>query len=86
MRSGWKVPFTTSSLLKLKKDSINNIKIWSRSSCILSKFINKTVFIHCGNSFSKIIVTPGMVGNKFGQYAFTRKMSKSRKKIKKKKK
>jgi small subunit ribosomal protein S19 len=99
MRSIWKGPFLSQSLIKtlIKFENYNGFtttklspkKIWSRNSTILPLFVNNFFSIHNGNSFKTVEITEEMVGDKFGQYARTRKKNLNRfkkKKIRKKKK
>ena len=48
------------------------IKIWSRSSVILSAFIGKTVHVYNGHKFIPVSVSEAHVGHKFGEFAPTR--------------
>ena len=70
-RSLWKGPFVDANMFTgLDK---TNKRIWSRRSVIVPQFVNKTVSIHNGKSFTKITVTQDMVGHKFGEFSMTRK-------------
>ncbi len=51
----------------------NHIKLQSRSSIILSKFVNKRVFIYTGKDYKFLDVTRLHVGYKFGEFCETRK-------------
>ena len=72
-RSAWKSSFLDFFLLS-KKNLINkqNPKIWSRRSTVPSFLIGKTVQIHNGKTFRKILITREKVGYKFGDFSFTR--------------
>ena len=87
-RSVWKGSFVTKNLLKKnKKTKKNFFKIWSRNSSIPSFLIGKTVFVHNGKQFHKVLITREKIGFKFGEFSMTRKHFKkillSKKKIKK---
>jgi len=82
-RSIWKGPHLVCSVLKvIKKSGIQ--KIWNRSSVIPESFLNKSIFIHNGNTFKKLLVQREHIGFKFGEFSFTRVYgSKRKKKLKK---
>ena len=90
MRALWKGPFVDLSVLKLvdfllrsgKRKKI--IKIWSRRSYILPQFVEQTFAIYTGKSFLSVKITEEMIGNKFGEFASTRKKPVHKKKEKKK--
>lgn len=88
-RSKWKTFFQNNKLfLKTYFTPKANLKIRSRSSTISASFLNKTIFIHTGNSFKKILITRNHLGYKFGEFAVTRSIKKKLKKrsvVKKKK-
>ena len=88
-RSKWKTSFQDNKLfLKTYFTPKSNVKIWSRASTISALLLNKTVFIHTGNSFKKVLITRTHVGYKFGEFAVTRSIKKKLKKrvvVKKKK-
>lgn len=74
-RSKWKGFFQEQSILKIDSKKLNqryNVKIWSRSSVISSKFVSKWVAINKGNGFKRFLVTSEHLGYKFGEFAFTR--------------
>ena len=48
------------------------IRIWSRRSTILPQFVGLTFGVHNGRRFIPVLVTEGMVGHKFGEFAPTR--------------
>lgn len=66
-RAKWKGPYVDLNVLKDKK------KIWSRSSTIPGILIGKSVLIHNGREFKRILITRDKVGFKFGEFSFTRK-------------
>ena len=46
-----------------------------RSDLISSLFIGKQVLVHNGKSYREVLVTEDMVGYKFGEFCWTRKMN-----------
>jgi len=68
----------------------NPIKIRSRSSIILPEFIGSYFSIYTGNNYKTVEINESMIGDKFGEYARTRKRNLNRfiklKKLKKKRK
>ena len=76
-RSVWKVPFVDGYLLK-KAKAMNEytkkgiIKTWSRRSTIVPQFVGLTFGVYNGKKFVSVLVTEGMVGHKFGEFAPTR--------------
>lgn len=84
-RSKWKGSFITRSIIKRTNNS-KKIFIWNRNSAIPYGLIGKTVFIHTGKNFVKIIITREKVGFKFGEFAYTRKHTSKASKKKKNKK
>jgi small subunit ribosomal protein S19 len=81
-RSVWKGNFISKNVLKKKNK--NFFKCWSRNSCIPSYLIGKTILVHTGNNFLKVLITRDKVGYKFGEFALTRKFYKKRLENKKK--
>lgn len=76
-RSVWKGPFVDACLLRKTKKTRG--RIWSRRSFILPKFDGCYVQIHNGRSFIRLKVTKEKVGHKFGEFASTRKASRTTK-------
>ena len=76
-RSVWKVPFVDGYLLK-KAKAMNEstkkgiIKTWSRRSTIVPLFVGLSFGVYNGKKFVSVLVTEGMVGHKFGEFAPTR--------------
>ena len=76
-RSVWKIPFVDGYLLK-KAEAMNEstkksvIKTWSRRSTIFPDFVGHTFSVYNGKKFVSVLVTEGMVGHKFGEFAPTR--------------
>lgn len=54
------------------KNNNKNIKTWSRRSTILPEFIGKTFSIHNGKKFISVFITENMIGQKLGEFSFTR--------------
>ena len=76
-RSVWKGPFVDGYVLKKAEAARNTsrndmIRIWSRRSTILPQFVGLTFGVHNGRRFIPVLVTEGMVGHKFGEFAPTR--------------
>ena len=76
-RSVWKVPFVDGYLLKQAKAMSEStkkgiIKTWSRRSTIVPQFVGLTFGVYNGKKFVSVLVTEGMVGHKFGEFAPTR--------------
>ncbi|KAH0855279.1 hypothetical protein HID58_011696 [Brassica napus] len=74
-RSVWKDPFVDAFLMK-KKNAALNRKIWSRRSTILPEYVDSSVRIYNGKTHVRCKITEGKVGHKFGEFAFTRKVTK----------
>jgi len=84
-RSFWKVPFIAEIFFSgmLKKSKI--FSIWQRSSTIPSFYVNRKFKVHNGIWLLTLNIKTGMVGHKFGEFVFTKKMGRTIH-IKKKKK
>ncbi|CAN6997915.1 unnamed protein product [Brassica oleracea var. botrytis] len=74
-RSVWKDPFVDAFLMN-KKNAALNRKIWSRRSTILPEYVDSSVRIYNGKTHVRCKITEGKVGHKFGEFAFTRKVTK----------
>ena len=89
-RSSWKSPYIENSLLrkvfsqKLKKGNSFSLKVWSRASTICFDFVGLRFRLHNGKDFFPVIVSPEMVGHKFGEFVPTRVRYEFKKKKKKK--
>ena len=59
---------------------INSIKTESRHNTILPTYVGKTVQIHNGKNYTKIMIIREMIGHKFGEFVKTRKTFKFKKK------
>nr|UQV94634.1 ribosomal protein S subunit 19 [Haplopteris ensiformis]UQV94647.1 ribosomal protein S subunit 19 [Haplopteris ensiformis] len=73
----WKGPFVDACFLRRTKKIRG--RIWSRRSSILPKFKGCYAEIHNGRSFIRLRVTNEKVGHKFGEFASTRKASRTTK-------
>jgi len=87
-RSVWKVPFISSVFFSnfVKKSKMLNV--WHRSSVIPASFIHRKFKVHNGIWLMTLNVKTGMIGHKFGEFAFTKRMGREihfKKKTKKKK-
>src|SRR5437588_12863748 len=76
-RSIWKGPFVDGYLLKKAEAARSSgrhevIKMWSRRSTILPKFVGLTFGVYNGQKHIPVLVTEEMVGHKFGEFAPTR--------------
>lgn len=58
---------------KLLKNRTRNV--WCRSATIPFSMINKTVFVHNGKEFRRVLITREKIGFKFGDFSFTRKLA-----------
>jgi small subunit ribosomal protein S19 len=88
-RSKWKSNFVNTKILLDSKVSYKETsmkKLWCRNEVIPGAMINKTLFVHNGRDFIKILISRDKVGYKLGEFAFTRKHSISKKLAKLKKK
>lgn len=79
-RSLKKGPFIDPKLLKkiskIKPDSNEVIKTWSRASVISPEMIGYKFAVHNGKDFIEVKVTEEMVGHRLGEFALTRKFIK----------
>nr|YP_009092424.1 ribosomal protein S19 [Gloeochaete wittrockiana]AIM52010.1 ribosomal protein S19 [Gloeochaete wittrockiana] len=60
------------------------MKTWSRSKIINENDINKTFEVYNGIKFIKIYITMPMMGFKLGEFSWSKKTPKHKKKINKK--
>jgi small subunit ribosomal protein S19 len=89
-RSSWKNPYVHQSVRRKVKrikemqaesgSKKFRIKIMSRSSQILSDFVDLSFMVHNGRDYRLITVTEDMVGHKFGEFAYTRQRHSFKKK------
>ena len=82
-RSIWKGLYCNLRINKSILDNKKRIEVWSRQSSIPGFLINKTVFVHNGKTFKKLLITRDKLGFKFGEFAFKKIRAKT-KEIKKK--
>lgn len=77
-RSSWKVPYINYLLFNesIKNPDSSTIRTMSRSSVILPAFIGKLFEVYTGRTYTRVYVEEKMVGHKFGEFSFTRKMGK----------
>lgn len=73
-----RVKFCDSSLINLKNRKKK--KIFSRSSIILEHHVGHSFYVHTGNKFFLLSVTPQMKGFRFGEFCLTRKQFSHKKK------
>jgi small subunit ribosomal protein S19 len=76
-RSIWKGPFVDGYMLKKAEEALASgrsdvVKIWSRRSTILPRFVGVTFGVHNGQKHIPVSVTEDMIGHKFGEFAPTR--------------
>lgn len=77
-RSVWKGLFCSLKINKRLLGDKKRIEIWSRQSSIPGFLLNKTVFVHNGKTFKKILITREKLGFKFGEFAFTKIKAKTK--------
>lgn len=75
-RSVWKIPYIHNVFFTnmLKNKKIFNV--WHRSSTIPAFFINKKFKVHNGIWLLTLNVKSLMVGSKFGEFSFSKRMGK----------
>ena len=73
-RSNWKGPFVDYNLNNfLKKKSKVTIETKSRNTSIVPDFVGKTLHVHNGKKYIRIIINEDMIGHKLGEFSSTRK-------------
>lgn len=83
VRSKWKGSYCSHSLVRKVLNSLDSTDksegfcIYDRSSIILPEFVGYKVGVYNGYKFNFFIVTNEMVGRKFGEFSFTRRLAKS---------
>lgn len=50
------------------------IYLWDRYLTIITSCVGKLFYVHTGDWFTPLKITPGMVGRKFGEFSFTWKI------------
>ena len=75
MRSIWKCPYILRKIYTnlLQKDK-RNFYLKKKNNVILPEFVGLTLKIYNGKKFFNLVITPPMVGYKFGMFIFTRKL------------
>ena len=56
--------------LRVKKDQV---KTQVRDLVIVPELVGKTIFIHRGNSYERVLITPEMLGHYLGEFTYNRK-------------
>jgi small subunit ribosomal protein S19 len=75
MRSVWKGPYITQNIYKnLLQNNKKFFFIKKKNIVILPEFVGLTVKIYNGQKFFDIKILASMVGHKFGEFVFTRKI------------
>ena len=64
----WKGVYTKNNL-----KNVNSIYSMSRSSVIVPSLVGKTIKVHNGKNFLKVLINERMVGKKLGEFSPTRK-------------
>lgn len=77
-RSAWKNLFCSPRINRSLLNDKKRIEICSRQSSIPEFLLNKTVFIHNGKTFKKLLITRDRLGFKFGEFAFTKIKAKAK--------
>lgn len=76
-RSLKKGPYVDERLLnkisKVKIDSKEVIKTWSRNSTIAPQMVGYTIHVHNGRAHMPVRIIENMVGHKLGEFVSTRK-------------
>lgn len=77
MRAKWKIPFFEFNFLKYlrKKKKKRVTLLCRRNATIVSSFIGLNAGIYNGKRFKVILITDKMIGHKFGEFVFTRRVS-----------
>ena len=79
-RSKWKGKFICFSVLKkylYLKNKYKELIIYKRNSTILKEFLGTHYKIYNGKRFFNIFITEDLIGHKFGEFSYTRKLSKN---------
>lgn len=76
-RSSWKFNYTNTNIFKnifiSKFKNIKINKLFCRSTFLPKIFLKKSIFLHKGNIFAKILFNKYHVGYKMGEFSVTRK-------------
>lgn len=65
-------PGVTRALKRHENDKKKMIKIWSRSSVILTSFIGKVAHVYNGKKFIPVSISEAHIGHKFGEFSPTK--------------
>ena len=76
VRSIWKVPHISKNFFSNNFLNNSNLKIWNRFSVIPFAFANKRFLIYNGIWFLSVDISIDMVGFKFGEFAFSKRINK----------
>jgi len=78
----YKIPFRDKPIINIENYLLNKlpgkyfiINVWSRRSIITKLFVGIKVNIHSGRRLVPLIITNYMVGHRFGEFIFTKRMS-----------
>jgi small subunit ribosomal protein S19 len=69
-------------LVNLKLKNVDSFKIKDKNIVILKEFVGIVFYVYNGLNYKKIMILPNMVGHKLGEFVFTRKKFKFKKKKK----
>ncbi len=61
------------AFMKSVEEGLAKLKTHCRTIVITPQMIGKTIQIHRGNSFDRLLVTEEMIGHRLGEFALTRK-------------
>jgi len=80
-RSKYKGPFFKSNLIEKNN---KKIKIYNKNLIILPEYVDHFIKIYNGKDFCPLVISPDMIGYKFGEFVPTRVRYEFKKKKKKK--
>lgn len=65
-------------VLKCERNTLKNksIKTHDRSLVVVPKMVGKTIGVHNGKEFFKVVISEGMLGHRLGEFSMTRKIAK----------
>lgn len=73
-RSSWKVPYINNIFFSNMLQGAKSFNIWQRNSLIPYTFINRKFKIHNGIWFLTLNIKASMIGHKFGEFSFTKRI------------
>jgi len=85
-RSSWKIPFINTIFFSKFIGNLAAFKVWQRNSIVPAFFVNRKFKVHNGIWLLSLTITAGMIGHKFGEFVFTKRMGRTIHLKKKKKK